>query len=255
MKYLLVLIVLLHPFVSHASEDCNTLGWHFYCDPEQEEAQTLTHKKEVIISTAIDPREEIKAIQERLNLLKATAIMNPSPKNVANYIRFQREQLDRASVFSDQWRRVIWQNPEMDYSLVRPTNALAKRAWLDERKAQAATTFANLHERYGLFYFYKGVDCTQCTALENALKPFAEKHNLHVMAVTLDGTASPVFPASQADTGQAERLGVTGKHLPALTLFDTFTNQIIPVGFGAMAADELERRIFVLTKVEVGNDY
>ena len=162
MKYLLVLFALFLPLSSQASEDCNTLGWHFYCDPEQEETQPLPlKKKEITAPLTIDPREKIKSIQDRLNLLKATAIMNPSAENVANYIRFQREQLDRASVFSDQWRRVIWQNPEMDYSLVRPTNALAKRAWLDERKQQAATTLANLHERYGLFYFYKGMGCSQ----------------------------------------------------------------------------------------------
>jgi len=255
MKYLPLLIALLFPFTAHGEENCNTLGWHFYCDPEQEETQPSPVQKKAPKPITIDPRDQIKSIQDRLNHLKATAIMNPSRENVANYIRFQREQLDRASLFSDQWRRVIWQNPDMDYSLIRPTNSLAKRAWLDKRKQQAATTLANLHERYGLFYFYNGMDCAQCTAFENAIKPFSEKHNLHVMAVTLDGTVSPVFPTSQPDTGQAARLGVTGEYLPALALFDTYTSQIIPVGFGAMAADELERRIHILTQVEVGNDY
>ncbi len=239
---------------AYAAESCNTLGWHFYCDPEKEPAAPEA-EREVALPPAPDSRARIKAIGDKLDELKATAIINPTPENLKSYISFQREQLDRASTFSDQWRRVIWQNPEMDYDLIRPTGSLAKRAWSDARKQTAATTLANLNSRYGVFYFFKGKDCPQCLAFETALKPFTDKHGLHVMAITLDNTPSSTFPASIPDSGQAANLGITGEHLPALALFDTETSQVIPVGFGALAADELERRIYILTQVEVGNDY
>lgn len=239
------------------SEDCRTLGWHFYCDPAKTEpaAQPETPPSpNTAPESAPDPRDTIKAIRDKLDLLKATAILDPTEDNVAAYIRFQREQLDRASVFSDQWRRTVWQNPDLDYDLVRPTGALAKRAWSDARKQDAAQVLAALPERYGVFYFFKG-HCPPCRAMETALKPFTETHGLHTMAVSLDGGPSPAFPNAVTDTGQAARLGVTGEHLPALALFDTARNTVIPIGFGALAADELERRIYVLTQVEVGHDY
>jgi len=239
------------------SEDCRTLGWHFYCDPAKTEpaAQPETPPSpNTVPEPASDPRERIKAIRDKIDLLKATAILDPTEDNVAAYIRFQREQLDRASVFSDQWRRTVWQNPDLDYDLVRPTGALAKRAWSDARKQDAAQVLAALPERYGVFYFFKD-NCPPCRAMETALKPFTETHGLHTMAVSLDGGSSPAFPNAVTDTGQAARLGVTGEHLPALALFDTARNTVIPIGFGALAADELERRIYVLTQVEVGHDY
>ncbi len=243
-----------------AADDCTSLGWHFYCDPEKEqEVPEAKPQRELPPVPApvpqMDPRERIKLISDKLDKLKATAILDPTEENLTAYISFQRQQLDRASTFSDQWRRVIWQNPELDYDQLRPTGALAKRAWSDERKRTSATTLANLNSRYGVFYFFRGNDCPQCLAFETALKPFTDKHGLHVMAISLDGTPSPAFPASVADNGQAVRLGITGQHLPALALFDEAGGQVIPVGFGALAADELERRIFVLTQVEVGDDY
>jgi len=248
----LLLILISSPAL--AAEDCQTLGWHFYCDPAKEPAAPEA-KPELMLPPVPDSRTQIKSIRDKLDDLKATAILDPTPQNLIAYINFQREQLDRASTFSDQWRRVIWQNPEMDYDLIRPTGSLAKRAWSDERKQIAATTLANLNNRYGVFYFFKGNDCPQCQAFETALKPFTDKHGLHVMAITLDDIPSPTFPASIPDSGQAARLGITGEHLPAIALFDTATSQVIPVGFGALAADELERRIYILTQVEVGNDY
>lgn len=193
MRYVF-LILLLFPLPALSAEDCTMLGWHFYCDPEEPaapEAEPIAPKIIQIPVPVPDAREKIKKIQETLDKLKAEAILNPTPANLKSYITFQREQLDRASVFSDQWRRVIWQNPEMDYDLIRPTGTLAKRAWSDERKLTTANTLANLSSRYGLFYFFQGTNCPQCVAFEAALKPLADKHGLHVMAITMDGT--PVF--------------------------------------------------------------
>jgi len=256
MKRALTAVLLLTASPASAAEDCRTLGWHFYCDPAKaDETQPKTPPSpNTVPESAPDPRDTIKAIRDRLDHLKATAILDPTEANVAAYIRFQREQLDRASVFSDQWRRTVWQNPDLDYDLIRPTGALAKRAWSDARKQNSAEVLAALPERYGVFYFFKG-DCPPCRAMETALKPFTETHGLHTMAVSLDGSPSPAFPDAVTDTGQAARLGVTGEHLPALALFDTIRNTVIPIGFGALAADELERRIYVLTQVEVGHDY
>src|SRR3546814_3599648 len=66
----------------------------------------------------------------------AQAILYPTPANVTAYIRFQREQLDRASLFSDVWQRALWQDPALDYTLERPVGALAKRQWQDARAAE-----------------------------------------------------------------------------------------------------------------------
>ena len=66
-------------------------------------------------------------VTAELRELKARAILDPTPANVTAYIRYQRAQLDRASLFGDVWQRAIWQTPEIDYTLQRPVGTLAKR--------------------------------------------------------------------------------------------------------------------------------
>ena len=125
------------------------LGQWFYCTkpkpPETAKAQPQTPEQSAA--------ERLAAITRELDELKARAILDPSEENVIAYVRFQREQLDRASTFSDTWQRALWQNPDIDYTLQRPVNTVAKRAWLDNRKADRDQVLTNLGQRYGLFYF------------------------------------------------------------------------------------------------------
>ncbi|MBX9885131.1 MAG: conjugal transfer protein TraF, partial [Novosphingobium sp.] len=107
------------------------LGYWFYCTrpkpPETPQAQAAPDAS----ATA-----RLEAITSQLRELKARAILEPTPANVTAYIRFQRAQLDRASLFSDVWQRSIWQDPDLDYTLQRPVSTLGKRQWQDARKAE-----------------------------------------------------------------------------------------------------------------------
>jgi conjugal transfer pilus assembly protein TraF len=88
---------------------------------------------------------------------------------VTAYIRFQREQLDRASLFSDVWQRAIWQDPDLDYTLQRPVSTLGKRQWQDARAPSANGHGAALGERYGLFYFF-AQSCGACEVMSPIVK-------------------------------------------------------------------------------------
>ena len=170
------------------------------------------------------------------------------------YIRFQREQLDRATMFADVWQRALWQNPELDYTLQRPVSTLGKRAWVDARAADKAAIMRQLSRRYGVFYFY-AQSCAVCEIQAPILKSLADSNGLQVVAVSMDGGPNRVFPNYQVDTGQRARMGLSGRETPALVLFDTVERRPIPIGTGLMAADEIVDRIFALTNVKPGSDY
>jgi conjugal transfer pilus assembly protein TraF len=99
-------------------------------------------------------RQQLDKIGARLEELKAKAILEPTSDNIVAYVRYQREQLDRASTFADVWERAIWQHPDLDYTLQRPVSTLGKTAWLAQRKTDREAVIASLSERYGLFFFY-----------------------------------------------------------------------------------------------------
>jgi conjugal transfer pilus assembly protein TraF len=225
------------------------LGTWFYCE-KPKPAPTRPGER-----ANVPARERLSAISSELEELKARAILDPSPENVTSYIRFQREQLDRSSLFADVWQRALWQDPGLDYTLQRPVSTLGKRAWLDQRKGDRDLAMMRLSERYGVFYFYSSA-CGACDIFSPILKSVSDRYGLSVLAVSMDGGPSPTFPNHLVDNGQYERLGLgTDRQVPALVLFDAQTRRPMPIGYGILSQDEIVDRVFQLTQVQAGSDF
>ena len=228
------------------------LGTWFYCTkPKPKVAEATPAAPAAPAETAAQRLEKVTA---ELRELKAKAILDPSTENITAFIQFQRQQLDRASTFSDVWQRAVWQNPELDYTLQRPVGTVAKAEWLSTRKADQDQSLNRLGERYGIFYFF-AQSCGACHIFSPILKSVADSHGLHVMAISTDGGPSDVFTRYSVDSGQRERMGLTSKTTPAVVLFDTVTKRAVPIGYGIIAADELMDRIYTLTQTKPGSDY
>lgn len=225
------------------------LGQWFYCEKPKPDPETAAQAQ-----ASIPAAVRLKAISEKLEELKARAILEPTTQNVQAYISYQREQLDRASDFADVWRRAIWQNPELDYTLQRPINALGKKTWTTQRTAQRDAALAAISQRYGVFYFYSS-GCAACEVFSPIIRGVSDRFGMTVMAVSIDGGPNAAFPNHLIDTGQFQAMGMAGKQVPALVLFDTVTKQPMPIGYGVMAADDVMDRIFTLTNTEPGSDF
>lgn len=225
------------------------LGYWFYCArPKPPEKYTARPAQQPSATSQLD------AITAQLRELKAKAILEPSPVNVTAYIRFQREQLDRASLFSDVWQRAIWQDPELDYTLQRPVSTLGKRQWQDARSSERDAVMARLSERYGLFYFF-AQSCGACEVMSPIVQGVASTWHVTVRAISTDGGPSRHFPNYTVETNQRARMGLEAKVTPAVVLWDAAKSKAIPIGYGVMSADELQDRIYLLTSKEAGRDF
>ena len=236
-----------------------SLGWHFYCDPAAPPAGSRPEEPgeaeaPVPATTGPGAVAEIEAMRRALEESRAVAILQPTPDNVSAYLYLQQESLQRAATFSDVFRRVVWSTPELDYTLTRPAGALSKQLWSDSRLAARQEALANLGERYGLIYL-GDAGCAGCRVFGPLLRAFALRHGLDVLAVSLTGEALEGWPEAVPDNGRAAELGLQGAPVPAVVLFDTETGQVLPVSFGVVAEDQLAERIYVLTALEVGDDF
>ena len=225
------------------------LGYWFYCERPKTPEQNSPSPAPAASATS-----QLDAITATLRELKAKAILEPTPANVTAYIRFQRAQLDRASLFSDVWQRAIWQDPELDYTLQRPVSTLGKRQWQDSRSAERNAAMAQLSERYGLFYFF-AQSCGACEVTSPIVQSVASTWHIAVRAISTDGGPSRHFPNYTVETNQRSRMGLEPKVTPAVVLWDAQTGRPIPIGYGVMSADELQDRIYLLTSKEAGRDY
>ncbi len=242
----------------------STLGWHFYCDREEEEEAATPPTAAQRVPTpqpqaqpapaAQSAMERILAIRKALEEARAAAILDPSPAKVAAYLRLQQETLARAAAFSDAFRRTVWTSPDLDYTLKRPVGALARHVWSDARREKRDAALARLGERYGLIYLGHA-GCAGCRVFGPLLRAFSQRHGLDVLAVSVTGETLEGWPEAVADNGRAARLGLADGPYPALVLFDTRTGSVLPVGFGVLAEDQIAERLFVLTALETGHDY
>jgi len=225
------------------------LGYWFYCTRPRP-----SERNAAIPAPSASATSQLDAVTATLRELKAKAILEPTPANVTAYIRFQREQLDRASLFSDVWQRAIWQDPDLDYTLQRPVSTLGKRQWQDARSSERDTVMAQLSQRYGLFYFF-AQSCGACEVMSPIVQGVASTWAITVRAISTDGGPSRHFPNYTVETNQRTRMGLEPKVTPAVVLWDAAKGRAIPVGYGVMSADELQDRIYLLTSKEAGRDY
>ena len=230
--------------------DASPLGWHFYCDRDETEDEAQATKA----PPATSAKERILATRQALEEARAQAILEPTPENVTAYLRLQQEALQSAAAFSDAFRRAVWANPALDYTLRRPVGALAKRLWTEERRAEREGVLQGLGERYGLIYL-GSEKCPGCRVFGPLLRAFALRHGLEVLAVSMTGGALAGWPEAVPDNGRAARLGIRAPVLPAVVLYDVRSKRAIPVSFGVVAENQLAERIFALTAREVGSDY
>lgn len=247
---LLIGWLIAQPAMADFNHDPIKQGWHWYL---QEQPEKATDPSEPVDATT-DPMERIVAIQQELERRKTQAVLDPTEQNILAYVTYQREQLNRASTFSDQFRRVLWTHPELDYTLERPTSSLAKKVWLEKRGADQTDAVQALAKNYGLFFFFRS-DCPYCRRFAPILKAFTLQYGLQVIPVSLDGGGLPEYPAPQLNQGQFERLMGRRAIVPAVLAVNPQTQQVVPVSYGLVTQEELQKRIHVLTQLEVGRDY
>ncbi len=194
-----------------------------------------------------------KELRAEIDRLLDAAIEVQTPDAVRDYLRVQQYAMDRASRFSDVFRRTVWTTPDLDYGLrARPTNALATAAYDTTRAHRQRESSEGLAATHGLFFFFRS-SCPYCHQLAPILKMYEHTYGVEVFAVSLDGGALPDFPGARRDNGAAGKLDVHA--VPALFLADKRTGAMQPIGFGMMSLEDIVTRVHVLTRTEPGEEY
>ena len=195
------------------------------------------------------PRNELvefEMLQKNLDESRKVAVMNPTPENLRRYIELQEVVMNKSAAFTDQWQRVIWQNPDLDYSQRgRPNNQLAQQQYDHTRQQQKGEAIRKLAGENGILFIFKS-DCPYCHTMAPILKNFADQYGIKVMPVSLDGGGLNHFPRALPNNGIAQKLNVTT--VPALYIMDTKTKRFTPIGFGVMAQTTLEDRFLAYSK-------
>ncbi len=198
---------------------------------------------------------QVQSIEQLRQLLKDKediAVMNPTEDNIKNYLEVWKASQEKASVFADTWQRVVWKNPQLDYSINHPTSAMGLNV-VNRGKLEAKNTnMRALAKQHGIIFFFRS-DCPYCHAVSKVLKTMENEFGMEVIAASLDGGGLPEYPVYKDGRNLAGKWEV--QVVPALFLANKQTTEYAPIGFGAMALDEIVDRIYSLTNVPVGTGF
>ena len=224
-------------------------GWHWYetkpipktktkTKPDLQKPQTSVP----VIQTATQRMQNYrKVIEEALN----EAILNPTPSNLLNYQQLQQGLMNRAQQFSQTWMNVVWSHPELDDTLKFPVNQGARHIYLDQEKEKTKTAIASLKTEWGFFFFFSK-DCPYCVKFAPIVRHFAQTYDFEIIPISKDGTPLPEFPNPKMDPGILEAWGIN--YYPALFVVNPQTEEVVPVAFGFLSLDEIEKRLLDLAK-------
>jgi conjugal transfer pilus assembly protein TraF len=251
-------VVLIFSINAHAAKPsyCRDygLGWHFYCQEEKKEETQESKSVKDIPENQEDYAEKLAQIKKVLEDKKAKAVIYPTEDNIKDYMSSQQVVLDKSSTFADQWRRVLWKTPSLDYTLKRPISKAGKESWIDDRNRNVTDTVRHINDRYGIFFLFSS-NCPHCHRYSPILKNFQEKYEITIMPVSMDGGGLPEWEKFTVNTGQIAKMGIKVEAVPATILFDKETKEVTPIGFGVLSHSELEERIYATVKLEVGDDF
>lgn len=239
-----------------------TSGWAFYCDPEleaEEEVVEATPPAPSPPAPAATPQtatEQMMAFRAHVDELKHRAVLAPTEENVRAYITVQKQMIDQAGHFTDQWQRVIFGSPELSVTDDFPMSAAGIGVYQDQMKAVRDETFREVATTSGIiFIFDDDSRCGMCRAQGEILTQMQDWYDVSVLAVARDGGANASFPHAVIDQGQLRDFGLADYPAPTMALVTPDTGEIAVMGTGLLTADEILDRTFVITQVPVGQRY
>jgi len=236
----------IHPYFTGAREE----GWFWYQDPDPvkppvEETPSRAPSTAPVTQSPSrsDALKAFDQFKQSIEDAKNTMIAEPSPENVRRYVELQTKLVKRSSEVADAFQRVVWANPQFDFTQKRPVVSTGLRAYEMTQEETKRQTFERLAANNVFYFFFRG-DCPYCHAFAPTLLSFAQATGIKVFAISVDGGSLPQFPEPHLDNGIGERLGVS--MVPALYLATLATGDIVPVGFGALSDTDLEERLVAL---------
>lgn len=227
-------------------------GWHWYesvpmLEDQLEEKLEDEKTAEKTQSQIKTPTVLIKAYRQELEARLNKAWIYPTTQNIKSYQEMQKDLMNRSKIFATVWMQNVFQNPDLDHTLISPVNQQARHLQIDLEKERTRKTIQQLSQTYGLFFFFSS-DCPYCHQFAPIVKRFADNYDWKVIAISVDGGKLKEFPDAQSDNGWFEVWGL--KALPALFAINPSTKSAIPIAYGLTSMDEMENRIMRLLEAQ-----
>ncbi|MBP9777694.1 MAG: conjugal transfer protein TraF [Rickettsiaceae bacterium] len=240
-----IIFVIFSQAILALDDSSYTNGWYWGKDSVHEkDIKPQPEDRKIIASSNSNPKsnsEILSDISKEVEELKAKAILEPTVSNVANYVAMQNKVVNLASEFTTTWSQTMLLRPELNYIAKNPTNNYAQQIINAEKQNNIKSSIANFANNYGFIFFFNGNDKLS-TFQSKVIKAFANKHDIAIIPVALNGIVNESFPMATPDSGRANKLEV--KVAPTIIAMNVRTGEASPLAVGIISEMELEERIY-----------
>ena len=225
------------PVLAYADE--TPKGFLWYNLPHAEIVQKKPKQKGVPFSQlSFTERDKVLHFytMEALHRARQTNSM----EDMRAFVALQHYWLQESSRFRNLFQKTMLYYPEYDYSVTHPTSSIGTKLLDAEREKNNSDAIQTLSKTHGLLFFYRSQNPYDQKQIA-VLQAFCERFELPLIPVSVDGKRAPELPNSRLDKGQAEHLGV--RFFPAILLVNPSTQETLPVAYGFITQDALERNL------------
>lgn len=175
-------------------------GWFWHESLPSEEEEEIQPPPPVV-----EQKVELSTtwLKGQLPILLDKAINNPTEANLSAYAYAQRLMLDQASRFSSKMDEFMSTESFLDESQRRPSVSFALSAFEEERSQVVKEVVSEISNKSkGLFFFYAS-DCGFCHKMVPVLIEFKRRHNVNILAVSMDGGMIPGLESFEIVTDES----------------------------------------------------
>ena len=167
-------------------------GWYCFEDKEKQKEKEPEDYCDIDDPALAD--QIIKKKTERLMQFLNLAQLNPTTKNIAQFLKLQAEILDRSFLFSVAGKRFLLEHPELAGSLDNPAlSSFGMSVEKKKRNAEKINIVETFKDRFALFLFCNGNDLISNEAATIA-KLFASGFGWRIRVFSLSGEPIEAFP-------------------------------------------------------------
>lgn len=237
MRIFLVLILFVQSFSVLAEKP---VGFLWYNIEREQKAEASKKDKAIAFSQlSYTQKDSILRFYTMEALHKARH--TKSVKDMRVFLSLQDYWMKESSRFSAVFQQTMLAYPEYDYTVTHPTSSMGARITDEVREKERASVIESLSRSHGLLFFYRGKSLEDVRQIP-IVRDFCIRFNLPWMPVSVDGVTADELVTSRIDHGQANTLGV--RFFPALLLVNPKSQKTMPVAYGLITQDVLEKRLY-----------
>lgn len=216
-------------------------GFHWYSAQAEELRTKPIHRPQS--TPKLSPYEQLMDVRKATLNKLASALIEPSFDTTYEYMKAQQGYAKNNQKFVQYWQQVLLVHPELDHSLMFPTDNSAIAIRNDSTNVLIEKIVNEASKHYGLILFYKGNSSISQKMVAH-LVPFVEASHFSMISVTTDGQPIQGLPNPKSVPLEVvqKTMNLQSRYMPALFLVNLKTQKMSPLSYGFVSLTELKER-------------